>query len=90
MTMRTVLAVVAGFAAATGAGAASLTTSAAGYTGPLLNLTPYQTGMYNFTFGPVTVGPGLTFTASPGGSGGFPAGGNSGQGSVVGQGGLRP
>jgi hypothetical protein len=34
----------------------------------------------------VNVGPGLTFTANPGCSGGFPCGGNSGQGSVVGQG----
>jgi len=72
----------------TAASASVLITSPGAYSGPTLNLTPYETGNYNFTFGPVNVGPGLTFTASPGGSGGFPFGGNSGQGSVVGQGGY--
>ncbi len=67
---------------ATSVSAASLVTTPGVYTGPSLNLSAYQTGQYNFTFGPVNVGPGLTFTGSPGG------GGNSGQGSVVGQGGY--
>src|SRR5438270_13690325 len=57
----------------------TLTTSNAGYTGPGLDLSAYANGSYNFTFGPETVG-GYTFTAAPGG------GGNSGNGSVVGQG----
>lgn len=68
-------------------GAATLLTSEVGYTGPGLNLSAYANGNYNFTFGPINVD-GFTFTASPGGSGGFPFGGNSGQGSVVGQGGY--
>jgi hypothetical protein len=56
-----------------------LITTDAAYTGPDLDLTGYDNGSYNFTFGPVTVGA-FTFTAAPGG------GGNSGNGSVVGQG----
>lgn len=67
--------------AATGASASVLVTSPGAYSGPMLNLTPYANGNYNFTFGPVNVGPGLTFTSNNGG-------GNSGQGSVVGQGGY--
>ncbi len=59
--------------------AATLLTSEAGYTGRGLDLSAYATGSYNFTFGPIDVD-GLTFTAAPGG------GGNSGLGSVVGQG----
>ena len=66
--------------AATGATASTLVTTQGAYSGPTLNLSPFSNGSYNFTFGPVTVGAGLTFTASPGG------GGNSGRGSVVGQG----
>lgn len=66
--------------AASGVSASSLITTPGAYSGPTLNLSAYQTGNYNFTFGPVNVGPGLTFTANPGG------GGNTGQGSVVGQG----
>ena len=71
------------FAANTGVANAqtSLLTTEAGYTGPGLDLTAHANGMYNFTFGPITVD-GYTFTAAPGG------GGNSGQGSVVGQGGY--
>ncbi len=53
---------------------------AVGYNGPQLNLTGYNNGLYNFTPGPVTLPGGITFTAQPGG------GGNSGQGSVIGQG----
>lgn len=63
------------------AAATSLITTNAGYTGPGLDLSAYANGNYNFTFGPITVD-GFTFTAAPGG------GGNSGQGSVVGQGGY--
>ncbi|MGI4880149.1 MAG: PEPxxWA-CTERM sorting domain-containing protein [Janthinobacterium lividum] len=66
--------------AASSATASSLITTPGAYSGPTLNLTPYKNGSYNFTFGPVNVGAGLTFTAAPGG------GGNSGMGSVVGQG----
>lgn len=57
-----------------------LLTSEAGYTGPDLDLTGYDTGSYNFTFGPVAVGD-FTFTANIPNS-------NSGQGAVVGQGGY--
>jgi len=60
----------------------SLTTSSAGYTGPTLDLSGYANGNYNFTFGPVSLPGGITFTAAPGG------GGNSGKGSVIGQGGY--
>lgn len=66
--------------------AGTLLTSDVGYTGPTLDLTAYQTGAYNFTFGPESIPGGITFTASPGGSGGYPFGGNSGNGSVLGQG----
>ncbi len=59
---------------------AALLTSDVGYTGPGLDLTAYQTGAYNFTFGPEPIPGGITFTAAPGG------GGNSGRGSVLGQG----
>jgi hypothetical protein len=59
----------------------ALLTSNAGYTGPGLDLSAYENGNYNFTFGPINVDQ-YTFTAAPGG------GGNSGQGSVVGQGGY--
>lgn len=74
-------AAVAAFAAS-GALASTLVSTQGAYTGPQLDLSAYTTGNYNFTFGPVAVGAGLTFTANPGG------GGNSGQGSVVGQGGY--
>jgi hypothetical protein len=80
--IRLILAAAVTTIAATGALASSLVTVPGAYSGPSLNLTPYANGNYNFTFGPVNVGPGLTFTGAPGG------GGNSGQGSVVGQGGY--
>jgi len=67
------------FAALPAAAATTLLTSDAGYAGPGLDLSAYANGQYNFTFGPIVVD-GYTFTAAPGG------GGNSGQGSVVGQG----
>ena len=57
-----------------------LTTDSSGYTGPQLDLSGYTGTGYNFTFGPELLPGGITFTAAPGG------GGNSGQGSVVGQG----
>ena len=59
-----------------------LTTDSSGYTGPQLDLSAYETGLYNFTFGPEILPGGITFTAAPGG------GGNSGLGSVIGQGGY--
>lgn len=59
---------------------ADLMTSSAGYSGPVLNLSGYADGQYHFTFGPVSLPGGITFTGNPGG------GGNSGQGSVIGQG----
>ncbi len=74
------LAATAAFTSAYPAVAAtSLLTTDVGYTGRGLNLTAFANGNYNFTFGPINVD-GFTFTAAPGG------GGNSGQGSVVGQG----
>jgi hypothetical protein len=69
------------------ASAATLLTSNAGYTGPGLDLSAYANGMYNFTFGPIPVD-GFTFTAAPGDGISWPFGGNSGLGSVVGQGGY--
>lgn len=59
---------------------AVLVTSDTGYTGPNLDLSAYATGGYNFTFGPEPIPGGITFVAAPGG------GGNTGQGSVIGQG----
>lgn len=75
-----IAAAVAAFASS-GVSASMLVTTQGAYSGPSLNLTPYANGNYNFTFGPVNVGPGLTFTSNNGG-------GNSGLGSVVGQGGY--
>lgn len=65
--------------------ASALITSHVRYTGPSLDLTAYTNGNYNFTFGPEYLPNGITFTASPGG-GSYPYGGNSGLGSVLGQG----
>jgi hypothetical protein len=62
--------------------APTLVTTDVGYTGPQLDLTGFDNGSYNFTFGPVSLPNGITFTAAPGG------GGNSGNGSVIGQGGY--
>lgn len=61
---------------------ATLVTSDIGYTGPVLDLRAFQNGAYNFTFGPVVLPGGITFTAAPGNNG------NSGMGSVLGQGGY--
>ena len=58
-----------------------LLTTNAGYTGRGLDLTAFANGNYNFTFGPIAVD-GFTFIGAPTG------GGNSGNGSVVGQGGY--
>jgi hypothetical protein len=62
-----------------------LLTSEVGYTGPGLDLTPYATGSFNFTYGPTPIPGGITFTSnviSP----------NNPSGSVIGQGtyGLGP
>ena len=82
MRIANLIAAAAALTLAAGASqAGTLITSDAGYTGPDLNLTGYDNGSYNFTFGPMAVGE-FTFTAAPGG------GGNSGLGSVVGQGGY--
>jgi hypothetical protein len=91
MVSRTIgVSVAAAIAVAASAGASyassSLTTDSSGYTGPQLDLSAFANGSYNFTFGPVTLPGGIVFTASPGGSGGYPFGGNSGDGSVIGQG----
>lgn len=59
---------------------AGLITTDVGYIGPSLDLSAYENGNYNFTFGPEILPGGITFTAAPGG------GGNSTQGSVIGQG----
>ena len=80
LTKGTIAVALFAMVAASGATASTLITTPGAYSGPTLDLSPFSNGSYNFTFGPVTVGPGLTFTAAPGG------GGNSGQGSVVGQG----
>ena len=73
--------VAAGLLAVAGsATAGTVLTSNAGYTGPGLNLGAFANGNYNFTFGPITVDS-FTFTSNNGG-------GNSGKGSVVGQGGY--
>ncbi len=58
--------------------AGTLVMTNAGYTGPGHNLGAFANGSYNFTFGPITVDS-FTFTSVNGG-------GNSGLGSVVGQG----
>jgi hypothetical protein len=65
-----------------GFSATTLTLDSSGYTGPQLDLSAFKTGAYNFTFGPEVLPGGITFTAAPGN------GGNSGQGSVIGQGGY--
>lgn len=62
--------------------APTLVTDPTGYSGPTLDLSAYANGSYNFTFGPLALPGGITFTGNPGG------GGNSGLGSVVGQGGY--
>lgn len=59
---------------------ATLLTSDVGYTGPSLDLSDYVGIGYNFTFGPALIPGGITFTSNVTG------GGNSGNGSVLGQG----
>jgi hypothetical protein len=61
--------------------AGTLLTTEAGYTGTVLDLAAYANGNYNFTFGPAAIPGGITFTSNNGG-------GNSGRGSVLGQGGY--
>ena len=83
MTMKILKSAFAGLIlSVTGFANATLILTDVGYTGPGLDLTAYQNGSYNFTFGPEVLPGGITFTAAPGG------GGNSGQGSVIGQGGY--
>lgn len=60
---------------------AALLTSDAGYSGPTLDLSAYIGIGYNFTFGPEPIPGGITFTSNVINS-------NSGQGSVLGQGGY--
>jgi len=62
------------------ASADTILTSEVGYTGRGLDLSAFANGNYNFTFGPINVD-GFVFTSANGG-------GNSGLGSVVGQGGY--
>jgi hypothetical protein len=77
----TVAAVVVALSTATPSLAATtLVTSDVGYSGPELDLSAFENNNYNFTFGPIALPGGITFTAAPGG------GGNSGLGSVIGQG----
>ena len=80
MHFRILFAAIAALSLAAGGASATTTllTSDAGYTGPDLDLTGFDNGSYNFTFGPIAVGS-FTFTSVNGG-------GNSGLGSVVGQG----
>lgn len=70
---------VAGVAFVSTANAALVTTDA-GYTGPVLDLSAYKTGNYNFTFGPAAIPGGITFTRST------DTASNSGNGAVLGQG----
>lgn len=64
MMARTLLAAAAAaLTLSAGAAQAALIATDATYTGPDLNLTGYDNGSYNFTFGPVTVGE-FTFTRS--------------------------
>lgn len=88
MTLRLSLAAGAALLALSAAGAANassnLITSDVGYTGPQLELGAYANTYYHF-FTSETVGA-FDITAAPGCSGGYPCGGNSGQGSVIGYG----
>lgn len=87
-TMRSaVLASFIGINAISGAAAAEiLVTSPTGYTWPKIDLSAFANGNYNFTNGPVSLPGGITFTASPGPGGSGNPNGNSGMGSVIGQG----
>jgi hypothetical protein len=80
MKMKTILAAAAAITLSAGAANAALITTDASYTGPDLDLSGYDNGSYNFTYGPVAVGE-FTFTRSN-------TTNNSGQGAVVGQGGY--
>lgn len=78
MRMKTILAAAAAITLSAGAAQAALITTDAGYTGPDLDLSGYDNGSYNFTYGPVTVGE-FIFTRTN-------TTNNSGDGAVVGQG----
>jgi hypothetical protein len=65
----------------------TLVTSPNGFSWPVIDLSAFANGSYNFTNGPVSLPNGIAFTASPGvGGDGVTPNGNSGQGSVIGQG----
>lgn len=66
--------------ASAGAANAALLTTNVGYTGMGIDLSPYATGDYNFTFGPAPIPGGITFTRDPS------TASNSGNGAVLGQG----
>jgi hypothetical protein len=76
--LRTLMGAVAALSISAGAAQAALILTDAAYTGPDLDLSGYDNGAYNFTFGPVTVGE-FTFTRTNTTT-------NSGDGAVVGQG----
>lgn len=61
---------------------AQLVTSSSPFFSQVLDLGAFTNGSYNFTLGPVLIQAGVTFVADPLG------GGNSGDGSVIGQGGY--
>ncbi len=76
-----VAATVASLIIPLGASAALVTTDA-GYSGPYLDLSGQANGNYNFTFGPVALPGGMTFTRDTS------TASNSGNGGVLGQGGY--
>lgn len=76
---RVLLAAIALLLATSGIARASLITTDAAYTGPSLQLGGFANGNYNFTFGPVLLPGGITFTRDHNTS-------NSGLGAVLGQG----
>jgi hypothetical protein len=79
-------ALLAAFASSASAATYTELSSNAGYTGPGLNLSAFANGNYNFQNGPTAVDS-FTFIGAPGPSFGHPNG-NSGNGSVIGQGGY--
>lgn len=55
---------IAAMTAFAGPASANLLISDAGYSGPVLDLSDYANGSYNFTFGPAAITGGITFTSS--------------------------
>lgn len=81
--------VVSAFAASCSGAVASgeiLVTSPTGYTFPNVDVSAFANGSYTFTNGPVSLPGGITFTANPGSGFSGNPNGNSGKGSVIGQG----